>query len=137
VAEDGAPTDTALGFDDVMLSPHTVGAITCYSRRTMINASPSIEQIVRNDLVAVIARANDDAAMLSDGSANRPTGIIHTSGVTEISLSRGATWPLILSFPATIRAPTPTSGPGLGDEQLGRSSPAPSRRMPRWAWPGS
>ncbi len=70
----------------------------------MINASPSIEQIVRNDLVAVIARAIDAAAMTGPGG-NAPTGIVATIGVTEIDMSAAPrTWADILQFPASVQA---------------------------------
>ena len=103
VAEDQPVDESDLAFDDVTLSPKTVGAITSYSRRTMINASPDIEQIVRNDLAAVIARAIDAAAMLGPGTGNMPLGIVHTPGVTEIALGATTTWAQILSFPAIIQ----------------------------------
>lgn len=102
VAEDATIADSDLAFDDVQLSPKTVGAITSYSRRTMINASPDIEQLCRNDLAAVIAAAIDRAAMLGPGTGNQPLGIVATPGVTKISLAT-PTWPAILAFPATIQ----------------------------------
>ena len=52
VGEDGSITETDATLGDVNLRPKTVGAMTSFSRRTLINASPSIEQLVRNDLSA-------------------------------------------------------------------------------------
>jgi HK97 family phage major capsid protein len=101
LAEDEDIDDTALSFDDVTLTPKTVGAITSYSRRTLINATPSIEQIVRNDLAAIIANAIDSAALTGDGTGNKPLGVIHQPGVTELSLST-PTWEGALDFVATI-----------------------------------
>jgi HK97 family phage major capsid protein len=103
LGEDEAISDTALSFDDVKLSPRTVGAITSYSRRTLINASPSVETIVRNDLAAVIANAIDKAAMLGDGSGNTPIGIMHQSGVAPSTLSAPPSWAEVLSFPTAIQ----------------------------------
>jgi len=102
VAEDGALSETDADFDDVTLTPHTVGAITSYSRRTLINAVPSIENIVRRDLAAVIANAIDYQAMLGDGSGNTPTGVIHASGVNALTLA-GPTWAQVLAFIASIQ----------------------------------
>jgi HK97 family phage major capsid protein len=102
LAEDEDIDDTALAFDDVTLLPRTVGAITSYSRRTLINATPSIEQIVRNDLAAVIASAIDTAALTGDGSGNKPKGVTAQTNVTEMDLSGGATWEGVLDFVATI-----------------------------------
>jgi len=112
VAEDGALTDSALAFDDVELKPKTVGAITSYSRRTLINANPSIEQLVRNDLVNVIAAEIDRAALFGAGGVE-PLGVIHQSGVREIDLSNGPTWTQVLMFIASIDQSDAAIG-GLG-----------------------
>lgn len=105
VAEDGSLTETDASFDDVNLSPKTVGAITSYSRRTLLNTSPAIEQIVRNDLAAVIARAIDDKAISGDGTGNTPTGILNTSGIGSVALgTNGAapTWQSVLDLIAAL-----------------------------------
>lgn len=104
VGEDGSLTETDATFDDVTLAPKTVGAMTSYSRRTLLNASPAIETIVRNDLAAVIARAIDDKAMIGDGSSNTPTGITHTNGVNEITTGGGTDWAEVLDFIAQVEA---------------------------------
>jgi hypothetical protein len=103
LAEDEAIDDSALSFDDVTLRPRTVGAITSYSRRTLINATPSIEQIVRNDLAAKIAEAIDKAALIGSGTGNEPRGVAHTSGVHSLSLGT-PTWGQVLAIPAAIQS---------------------------------
>ncbi len=103
VAEDEALTDTAQTFDDVTLSPKTVGAITSYSRRTLINATPSIEQIVRNDLASVVASAIDTAALFGDGSGNRPVGVRNQANVNVVS-PLTPTWPAVLDFLTKIQS---------------------------------
>lgn len=85
------------------MSPKTVGAVTSYSRRTLINAVPSIENIVRNDLANVIASAIDFQAMMGTGASNTPTGVRHSTGVHALSLS-GPTWAQVLEFPARIES---------------------------------
>jgi HK97 family phage major capsid protein len=100
VGEDSDVTQTDASFDDLDLTPHTVGAITSYSRRTLLNASPSIEMIVRNDLAAIIARAIDLQAMIGDGTGNTPIGITN-SGATNIAMGT-PTLAEILDFIATI-----------------------------------
>jgi HK97 family phage major capsid protein len=102
VAEDGSLSETDAAFDDVTLTPKTVGSMTSYSRRTLLNASPSIEQIVRNDLAAVIAQAIDAKAMTGDGSSNTPTGILHTSGVHDTGAGSAIAWDEVLDFIALI-----------------------------------
>jgi HK97 family phage major capsid protein len=103
VAEDGALSETDAAFDDVQLSPKTVGAVTSYSRRALINAAPSIEQVLRRDLAAVIANEIDAKALLGNGTSNTPTGVVATMGVTEATLAT-PTWAQVLAFAATIQA---------------------------------
>jgi HK97 family phage major capsid protein len=103
VAEDGSLTETDAAFDDVTLAPKTVGAMTSYSRRTLLSASPSIEQIVRNDLASVVAGAIDYQAMVGDGSGNTPTGILHATGSHSLP-NMTPTWAEVLEFPARIES---------------------------------
>lgn len=101
LSEDAAITDSQQTFSDVTLSPKTVGAIASYTRKLLINGVPSIENIVRNDLVAVIANAIDHAALVGGGS-NEPDGVTEQSGVHEISLST-PTWDEVLNFVAAVQ----------------------------------
>ena len=103
VAEDGSLTETDPAFDDVTLSPKTVGAMTSYSRRTLINALPSIEGIVRNDLSSKIANAIDEAALVGPGTGNMPTGITSEVGVLTETLA-GPTWQQVLAMPAAVQS---------------------------------
>lgn len=105
VAEDGSLTETDASFDDVNLTPKTVGAMTSYSRRTLLNTSPAIEQIVRSDLAAVIANAIDAKAIAGDGTSNTPTGILSTSGIGSVALGTNGgppTWQSILDLIAEL-----------------------------------
>jgi HK97 family phage major capsid protein len=98
LAEDASLTEADATADDVQFTPKTVGAMTSYSRRTLLNASPAIEQIVRNDLAAVLANAIDAKGMLGDGTSNTPKGIANFTGVNTVSITTTATWAKILSF---------------------------------------
>lgn len=87
VAEDEPITPSDLAFDDVSLSPKTVGALTSYSRRTLINAVPGIEDIVRRDLAYAIAAEIDKQALIGDGTGNKPVGVVNAEGVHELTLA--------------------------------------------------
>jgi len=102
VGEDQPLDSSDLDFDDVQLRPKTVGAITSYSRRTLLNAVPSIEAIVRSDLANVIAEAVDEAALYGDGLSNRPLGITLTTGVSVLSMASGPTWAQVLEHIANV-----------------------------------
>jgi len=102
VGEDGSLTETDATFSDVTLAPKTVGAMTSYSRRTLLNSAPGIEQIVRNDLTSVLANEIDAKAMRGTGMSNTPTGIVNIVGVHEITGAATITWDDVLEFIASI-----------------------------------
>jgi HK97 family phage major capsid protein len=110
VGEDGSLTETDATFDDVNLTPKTVGAMTSYSRRTLLNTSPAIEQIVRNDLASIIANAIDEKAMIGTGSGNTPTGILATSGVNDANAGAAVTWEEVLGFIALVEGDNALDG---------------------------
>lgn len=101
LAEDQSLTQSDATFTDVTLTPKTVGAVTSYSRRTLINSLPAVEEIVRNDLTRVIAEAIDFQALFGTGSGNYPKGVIHQSGAISETLT--PTWAQVLEFPADIQ----------------------------------
>jgi len=109
VAEDGSLSETDAAFDDVNLAPKTVGSVTSYSRRTMLNSSPSIEQIVRNDLAATIAHAIDSKAMIGDGTGNTPTGIT-SAGATAGGGGAVLTYEEVLAYPSLVDAANALDG---------------------------
>lgn len=84
VAESGAPTESQQAFDQVTMSPNTVGAFTDISRKLMLQSSLDVEAFVRNDLATVLALAIDLAAINGSGSSNQPEGILNTSGIGDV-----------------------------------------------------
>jgi HK97 family phage major capsid protein/HK97 family phage prohead protease len=84
VAESGAPTESAAAFDQVTMSPKTVGAFSDISRKLLLQSSMDVENFVRTDLATVLALAIDLAAIHGSGSSNQPTGIVATSGIGSV-----------------------------------------------------
>jgi HK97 family phage major capsid protein len=80
VAENTALTPSDQDFASVQLRPKHVGGIVEFSRNMLLQSSPAIEDLIRADFAAVIARAVDASALVG-GGANEPTGITTTSGV--------------------------------------------------------
>ncbi|MEY8688331.1 MAG: phage major capsid protein [Leptothrix sp. (in: b-proteobacteria)] len=84
VAESGAPTEAEATFDKVSLRPKTVGALSKMSRLMLLQATPAIEMIAREDLLKIMALAIDVAALSGSGASNQPTGIVNQSGVGAV-----------------------------------------------------
>lgn len=85
VAESGAPTESQQAFDQVSMSPKTVGAFSDISRKLLLQSSIDVESFVRADLAKVLALAIDLAAISGSGASNQPTGILATSGIGDVA----------------------------------------------------
>jgi HK97 family phage major capsid protein/HK97 family phage prohead protease len=84
VGENAAPTESQQAFDQVALTPKTVGAFTDMSRRLLIQSSIDVEALVRQDLATILALAIDLAGVNGSGSSNQPRGILQTSGIGSV-----------------------------------------------------
>jgi HK97 family phage major capsid protein len=86
IAEGESLTETGMTFDNITLQPRHVGALTELSRQLIQQSSPQIEQIVRDDMSAVIAEAFDTAMLTGDG-IKQPLGILATTGIQTANLA--------------------------------------------------
>lgn len=84
--EVAAATETTPTFDQVLLAPNRLAAWTEISRRTMIQFSPDIENLIRTDLINAISEKIEDVAIEGGGTAE-PDGIIETSGIGSVTVS--------------------------------------------------
>lgn len=84
VTEGADVTQAEATFDKISLSPKTVGARSSMTRNMMMQSTPDIEMIVRNDLAAQLALAIDLAAISGSGTSGQPTGILSTSGIGSV-----------------------------------------------------
>lgn len=83
LAESGSPTGSNQTLDQVLFTPHTIGAFTDISRRFFeLTILDSGEEFVKSDLTAVLARGVDLAALNGSGNAGQPLGIMQNTGIT-------------------------------------------------------
>lgn len=86
VAEGAAITEGEGTFDQLSLTPKTVGALSQYSRNMLMQSTPDIEMLIRSDLAAVLGLGIDLAAINGTGPGNnQPTGIMGTAGIGSVS----------------------------------------------------
>lgn len=86
LAEGDSLTESGMTFDQLTLKPRHVGALTELSRQLIQQASPQIEQLVRDDMSAVLAEAFDLAMINGDG-VKEPLGLLNTVGVQTANLA--------------------------------------------------
>tara|TARA_R110000782_G_scaffold1099_1_gene3950 strand:- start:814 stop:2829 length:2016 start_codon:yes stop_codon:yes gene_type:complete len=75
VAEGGAPTEGAATFAQVTMTPKTLASYVDCSRKLMLQSDPSVEAVLRNDIISQFARKIDSVA-INGGGSNEPSGII-------------------------------------------------------------
>ena len=84
VTEGNAPTESQQAFDQVTMSPKTVGAFTDLSRKLLLQSSVDVEGLVRRDLATVLGLEIDRVALNGSGSAPQPSGVLQTSGIGAV-----------------------------------------------------
>ena len=97
VAENGATSEVNAVFSQISLQPKSLGAFSDISRLLMIQSDPSVEQIVRDDLLNAIAQKIEDVA-IEGGGSNEPSGIIDTAGIGSVAIGTNGgalTWDAI------------------------------------------
>jgi HK97 family phage major capsid protein len=116
VAENSALTASDMDFDSVTLAPKHAGGIGEMSRQLLMQSSPDIEQLVRDDLGALIAKAIDSALILG-GGANEPSGVLSAAGIQTSSLAT-LSWTNVLAMIQKLDLVNMTAANFLGSTQV-------------------
>jgi HK97 family phage major capsid protein len=90
ITEGTSPTESQQTFDQVTMTPKTIGAFTDITRKLILQSSIDVENLVRMDLAKVIAIELDRVAVNGSGSGAEPTGILKTSGIGNVGTSPAA-----------------------------------------------
>lgn len=105
VGEQIEGTESEQTIDQVNLTPKTVTAWTRFSRLLMMQSSIDVENMVRNDLVTVIALELARAALYGTGSSSQPQGLKFVTGInTEDFGAAQPTYPELVSMETKVAA---------------------------------
>jgi HK97 family phage major capsid protein len=85
VAESGSITESQLTVDQVTMQPRTIGALTDYSRRLLLQSSVDVENLVRRDLAQQIAIEVENQAINGTGVGSYPLGFLNVTGINTES----------------------------------------------------
>jgi len=86
-ADDSDALSESVGtFGAISLSPKTVGSYSKYSRLMKLQATPDIENLIRQDMLEKIGTQIDIACIQGTGSSSQPTGILSASDTTVTAL---------------------------------------------------
>jgi HK97 family phage major capsid protein len=106
VGENTNVTNSGLSFGIVNMTPKTIGTRVPISRRMLIQSSPDIENLVRNDMASQVALGMDYSIGYGSGVLGQPLGIINTTGIGSVTLGGGVT----VTFPSNLGGGTGDSG---------------------------
>lgn len=118
--EEAEATETAGTFGQVRLSPKHGAAHTRYSRQTLVQSTPGVEGIVRNDLQRIYALAVDRAALYGSGDGGEPLGLKNTTNVNDPTNFSAAT-PTWAELMAMVGACALDNAIGQGGSEDGRA----------------
>jgi Phage capsid family len=76
--------DTDQQFDRVSFRPKHCGAISTYSRNMLLQSTPDIEMIIRDDLSRLLALDMDRVALTGSGQGAEPLGICRNPNVRRL-----------------------------------------------------
>lgn len=85
VGETVAATLSTGNFTQITLTPQGLSAFQQYSKQLLFESDPSVDALLREDIMRIIALEIDRVVLHGNGSG-QPTGITGTTGVTTIAL---------------------------------------------------
>jgi len=112
VSETSSPTEGAPVFGQLSMSPKTVAGYVDISRRMIIQSDPSVEAVLRSDILNQIAAKIDEVA-IKGGGANEPTGILGTTGIGAVALGTNGgapTWVMVNALQRAVDVANANTG---------------------------
>ncbi len=106
VAEDAAVAAVNQTTGQITLQGKTLGCYEDISRLLLQQSDPSIEAIVRNDILAAVANKIEDVAIEGDAGAE-PTGITKTTGIGSVAIATNGgapTWASVTNLVKEVEA---------------------------------
>lgn len=93
VPENGSVTESQATFGQVVMTPKTIGLLTDYSRRLLLQSSIDVEAAVRLDLATGLGLGIQTGALNGTGSGNEPIGLLNAIGVGSVQLGANGAAP--------------------------------------------
>ncbi|TPE52596.1 phage major capsid protein [Amaricoccus solimangrovi] len=107
VGEDTAPPQSGAAFDQVTMTPKTVGAISEISRKLLLQSSVDVEAMVRRDLVTGVALEVDGVAMNGSTDTDAPSGLKDYAAninAVDFAAAGAPTWAELVAMETAIAA---------------------------------
>jgi HK97 family phage major capsid protein/HK97 family phage prohead protease len=105
--------DSEPSFDQIKLSPRTVGSFTEVTRKLLIQSSIDIEAFIRQEIATTIGLEIERCALFGDGSGESPLGIANMTGIGSVACgTNGAapTWAHMVAMETQIAVSNALAG---------------------------
>lgn len=105
LGEGVAATESDPAYDKLSLTPHSLRSTITISRRTLLQATPAIENLVQKDLARSLGVALQSAMLTGTGTSNEPVGLLNTTGIGTVPLGTNGgspTWSSIIGLPQKL-----------------------------------
>ena len=104
IAEGVDGTASNLTFSAINMAPRTVAGAVPMTRRLLMQSSPAIEQLVRQDLVTGAALALDDAILEGNGHSGVPLGIANHPSINTVTVTSATSpdWDEMVEFETKV-----------------------------------
>jgi len=106
VGEDVDVTNSDATFGLISSTPKTIGVRVPVSRKSLIQTTPDIDTLVRQDMAERMALGVDSSGMYGTGSNAQPLGLRNVTGIGSVTLGGGASQ----VYPANLGSGTHDSG---------------------------
>ncbi|MCL2298380.1 MAG: phage major capsid protein [Proteobacteria bacterium] len=100
-------------FDQIKLSPRTVGSFTEVTRKLLIQSSIDIEAFVRQEIATTIGLEIERVALFGDGSGESPLGIANMTGIGSVAIGANGgapTWKHMVDMETQIAVSNALAG---------------------------
>lgn len=114
VSETGSITQSSATFGQIGMKPRRLGASVPYSKQFLAQSGLSVDNFVRDDVLAAFGVELDRVAINGAG-ASEPLGILNLASgdrATSVSFGAAATWAKVISFETNVATVNALGLPG-------------------------
>ena len=102
LAESATLTKSTALLDQVLMTPHRVGAMAEYSRQLLLQSAIDVESFVRDSAMKDLAILWDQLILNGSGGQSQPLGILQTPGIGSIAFGGAASFASCVSMETAL-----------------------------------
>ncbi len=89
--EGGSVTAADFAGSQLYGTPHRLACLTQFTKQLLLQSTPAVEMLVRNDQARAVAVEEDRVVFLGAGASGEPIGIVNTTGI-DASVTFSGNW---------------------------------------------